>query len=157
VKPPKHVSYAQRLADARAERVILGWLGKQWNKRRRKRGKSQSTTQAQIQGRPTRSHGRSPNPRLEPPRLSRSFNNASLATDPNNVQTFSTCDLVIGLVGRNVQPFEGKQKDANGWTTNMWSVGSTLALRSWHDEHTRWRQDEFLITSVTKNAPAHIL
>jgi len=84
--------------------------------------------------------------------ISRSFGNADSLTDPNNVHTFPTCDLVIGFVGRNVQPFEGKQKDANGWTTNMWSVGSTLSLRSWRDEHTPWRQDEFIITSVTKNA-----
>jgi hypothetical protein len=83
--------------------------------------------------------------------ISRSFNNDSV-TDPKNVHTFPTCDLVIGFVGRNIQPFEGKQKDATGWTTNMWSVGSTLALRSWRDEHTPWRQDEFVITSATKNA-----
>jgi hypothetical protein len=80
--------------------------------------------------------------------ISRSFNNASSATDPNNVHMFSTCDLVIGFVGRNVQPFEGKQKDASGWTINMWNAGSTLLLRSWRDEHAPWRQDEFVITSV---------
>lgn len=85
--------------------------------------------------------------------ISRSVNNAASVTDQNNVHTFSTCDLVIGFVGRNVQPFDGKQKDADGWTTNMWNVGSTLALRSWRDEHTPWRQEEFVITSVTKNAP----
>ncbi len=85
--------------------------------------------------------------------ISRSFNNADSVTDPNNVHTFPTCDLVVGFVGRNVQPFEGKQKDASGWTTNMWNVGSTLSLRSWRDERTPWRQDEFVITSVTKNAP----
>jgi hypothetical protein len=85
--------------------------------------------------------------------ISRSFNNADLVTDPSNVHTFPTCDLVVGFVGRTVQPFEGKQKDASGWTTNMWSVGSMLALRSWRDEHTPWRQDEFIITSVTRNAP----
>jgi len=82
---------------------------------------------------------------------SRSFNNAASVTDPNNVHTFPTCDLVIGFVGRSVQPFEGKQKDANGWTSDMWSVGSTLALRSWRDEHTPWRQDEFVITLATRN------
>ncbi len=84
--------------------------------------------------------------------ISRSFNNADSVTDPNNVYTFPSCDLIIGFVGRNVQPFEGKQKDANGWITNMWSVGSTLALRSWRDEHTPWRQEEFIIISVTKSA-----
>ena len=46
--------------------------------------------------------------------ISRSFNNAASVTDPNNVRAFPTCDLVIGFVGRNVQPFEGKQKDASG-------------------------------------------
>jgi hypothetical protein len=85
--------------------------------------------------------------------ISRSLNNSASVTDPNNVHTFPTCDLAIGLVGRNIQPFEGKLKDENGWTISMWSVGSTLALRSWRDEHTPWRQDEFVITSVAKNAP----
>jgi len=66
--------------------------------------------------------------------------------DPN-VHTLPTCDSVIDFVGQNLQPFEGKQKDANGRTINMWSVGSTLALRILHD--TTWRQDEFVITSVT--------
>lgn len=82
---------------------------------------------------------------------SRSFNNAGSITDKNGVVEFSTCDLAIGLVGRNVQPFEGKQKDADGRIINMWSIGSTLALRSWRDEHTPWKQEEFKITSVTKN------
>jgi hypothetical protein len=84
--------------------------------------------------------------------ISRSFNNAASVTDPNNVHTFQTCDLVIGFVGQTVQPFEGKQKDANGWTTNMGSVGSELALRSSRDDRTPWRQEEFVITSVARNA-----
>ncbi|MGC9997905.1 MAG: hypothetical protein ABSE79_21520 [Terriglobia bacterium] len=61
------------------------------------------------------------------------------------------CDLAVELVGSNVQPFEGKQKDANGRIIKMWNSGSTLELRSWLDEHTpsSWREDEFKITSVT--------
>ena len=82
--------------------------------------------------------------------ISASYNNADSITDPNNVYTFPTCDLAIGFVGRNVQPFEGKQKDQTGLSTNMWSVGSRLLLRSWRDEHTPWRQDEFVITSVAR-------
>lgn len=82
--------------------------------------------------------------------ISRSFNNAASVTDPNNVHEFHECDLAIELVGRNVQPLEGKQKDADGRVSNMWNVGSTLALRSWRDERTPWRQDEFKITSVTR-------
>jgi hypothetical protein len=82
--------------------------------------------------------------------ISRSFNNANSVTDPSNVHTFPSCDLVIGFVGREVQPFAVKQKDASGWTTNMWNVGTTLSLRSWHDDHTPWRQDEFVITSVAR-------
>jgi len=81
---------------------------------------------------------------------SRSFNNAGSLTDKSNVVDFPTCDLAIELVGQNVQAFEGKEKDAAGRMINMWSVGSTLALRSWRDEHTPWRQEEFKITSVTK-------
>ncbi len=80
---------------------------------------------------------------------SRSFNNAASITDKNNVVEFPTCDLAIELVGHNVQPFDGKQKDADGRIVNMWNVGGTLALRSWHDEHTPWKQEEFKITSVT--------
>lgn len=81
---------------------------------------------------------------------SRSFNNAASITDEKNVVTFSTCDVAIGLVGRSVQPFDGKQRDLDGWIVAMWSVGDTLALRSWKDEHTPWRQETFIITSVTK-------
>jgi hypothetical protein len=80
---------------------------------------------------------------------SKSFNNASSVTDPNNVHEFQTCDLAIGLVGHNVPPFESKQKNANGEIINMWSVGSTLALRTWRDEQKPWRHEEFKITSVT--------
>lgn len=46
--------------------------------------------------------------------ISRSFNNAPSVTDENNVVVFHACDMAIGLVGTNVQPFEGQQKDAKG-------------------------------------------
>lgn len=82
---------------------------------------------------------------------SRSFNADSFA-DPNNFLTFRTCDLVGRFVGRNVQPFESKQKDSSGWTITMQEVGSTLVLRRWRDEHTGWKQEEFVITAVTKKA-----
>jgi len=81
--------------------------------------------------------------------ISRSFNNAASITDENNVHEFQGCDLAIELVGHTVQPFEGKQKDADGRIIKMWNVGSALALRRWRDERTPWRQDEFKITSVT--------
>ncbi len=80
--------------------------------------------------------------------VSRSFNNAISATDPNNVAEFATCYLAVEFVGHSVQPFEGKQKDASGWTVNMWNVGPTLALRRWRDEKTPWQQEEYKITSV---------
>jgi hypothetical protein len=83
--------------------------------------------------------------------ISRSFNNAKSITDPNNVVTFENCSLAIDLVGTNVQPFEGKEKDTKGNVVVMWNVGSMLALRSWRDEHSPWRIDEFIIISVTKN------
>ena len=82
--------------------------------------------------------------------ISRSFNNAPSVTDTSNVVIFQSCDLVIPLVGSSIQPFGGKQKDAEGKTIEMWAVGSTLALRSWYDEHSPWRQEEFVIMSVTK-------
>jgi hypothetical protein len=81
---------------------------------------------------------------------SESFNNAGSITDEKNVVTFSTCDLAIGLVGHSVQPLDGKQRDLDGQIVVMWSVGHTLALRSWKDEHTPWRHENFIITSVTK-------
>ena len=83
---------------------------------------------------------------------SRSFNNAGSVTDRNNVVEFTACDMAIGLVGHTVQRFEGKQRSADGAIVNMWSVGSILALRSWRDERTPWRQEEFKITSVTKKS-----
>jgi hypothetical protein len=81
---------------------------------------------------------------------SRSFNNAASVTDEKNVVEFPTCDLAIELVGHSVQPFDGEQRDPDGRIVVMWSVGSTLALRSWKDERTPWRQEDFIITSVTK-------
>jgi hypothetical protein len=81
---------------------------------------------------------------------SRSFNNAESVTDPRNVIEFSTCATAIALVGREVQPFEGKQPNADGRIVLMWNVGDTLALRSWRDEHTPWKLEEFRITSVTR-------
>lgn len=81
---------------------------------------------------------------------SRSFNNAASITGKNDVVEFSSCDMPIGLVGHNVQPFEGKRRDDDGRIVNMWTVGSTLALRSWFNEKTPWKQEEFRITSVSK-------
>ena len=82
--------------------------------------------------------------------ISRSFNNAPSITDPNNVHTFQTCDLALDFIGRNVQPFEGKRREPDGWTVNMWNSGTALALRRWKDEHTLWRQEGFVISSVKK-------
>jgi hypothetical protein len=81
--------------------------------------------------------------------VSRSFNNAPSVSDPNNVHVFKSCDMATELVGTSVHPFEGTQKDAEGRIIVMWAVGNTLALRSWRDERTPLRQDEFVITSVT--------
>jgi len=83
---------------------------------------------------------------------SRSFTPADLVANPTNGLALNTCDLVVTFVGRNVQPFESKQKDSSGWTTNMWNVGSTLVLRRWRDEHTPCKQEEFVITAVTNKA-----
>jgi len=82
--------------------------------------------------------------------ISRSFNNAASVTDENNVFVFQGCEMPIGLVGKTIQPFGGEKRDADGSIVIMWNVGSTLALRSWRDDHTPWRMDEFVITSVTK-------
>src|SRR6266511_5376107 len=81
--------------------------------------------------------------------VSRSFNNASSISDPKNLVVFKSCDLPLALVGRTLQGFGGQQKDAEGNTVVMWDAGSTLALRSWRDEQTPWRLDEFKITSVS--------
>lgn len=80
---------------------------------------------------------------------SRSFHNAASITDEKNVVTFPTCDLAVGLVGQRIQSLDGKRRDHDGNIVVMWSVGETLALRSWKDEHTPWRQDNFVIESVT--------
>ena len=89
---------------------------------------------------------------------SRSFNYTPFATNPKlpvrppaeeTVVSFESCDLPISLVGRTIQGFSGEHRDADGRIVVMWDVGNRLALRSWRDEHTRWRMDEFTITSVT--------
>jgi hypothetical protein len=82
---------------------------------------------------------------------SRSFNNAASITDPQNVAQLPTCDLATGLIGQTVQPFDGKQRDADGRIVVMWTVGDTLALRSWRDEHSPWKQETFRIISVLPN------
>ena len=81
-------------------------------------------------------------------RDSSSYNNAASITDPKNVVQFRTCDLAVSLVGHLVQPFEGKQTDSDGKVVIMFNVGDTLAIRSWKDEHTPWRMDQFTVTSV---------
>ena len=63
----------------------------------------------------------------------------------------STCEMAIGLVGHEIQPFEGKQRNADGRIVVMWNVGDDLALKSVKDDRTPWRQEHFIITSVTKN------
>ncbi|MDQ6891521.1 MAG: hypothetical protein M3167_02445 [Acidobacteriota bacterium] len=80
---------------------------------------------------------------------SRSFNNAPSVTDPKNVVPSQSCDLAISLVGNTVQGFGGTQRGPDGSVLVMWDVGKTLALRSWRDERTPWRMDEFTIRSVT--------
>ena len=77
---------------------------------------------------------------------SKSFNNATTITDPKNVVEFSTCGTAIGLVGHHVQSLEGKQRDGDGRIVFMWSVGDILALRSWRDESSPWKHEEFRIT-----------
>jgi hypothetical protein len=79
---------------------------------------------------------------------SRSFNNAASITDPRNVIRFPTCGTTIGLVGHAIQPFGGKHRDGDGWIIVMWTVGDTLVLSSWRDEHSPWKQEDFRITSV---------
>lgn len=70
----------------------------------------------------------------------------AVETDPGK---FSACETVIELVGHEIQPFEGKQRDVDGRIVVMWNIGGTLTLRSWRDDMP-WRQGEFRITSVTK-------
>jgi len=61
------------------------------------------------------------------------------------------CDTAIGLVGHEVQTFEGKQRDTEGRFVIMWNVGGLLTLQSVKgDEKTSWRREEFKISSVTK-------
>jgi hypothetical protein len=59
------------------------------------------------------------------------------------------CDTTAGLVKREIQPFDGRRRDENGRIVNMWTVGDTLALRSWENERSPWRQEHFKVTSVT--------
>jgi hypothetical protein len=78
-----------------------------------------------------------------------SFNSAS-GGKPNDWQySPGRCDTAVGLEKREIQPFGGRQRDGNGRIVNMWTVGDTIALRSWENERTPWRQDHFKVISVT--------
>ena len=58
------------------------------------------------------------------------------------------CDLAIDLVGQSVQGLEGQRRDADGWVVSMWNAGQSLVVKRWKDDHTPYRQDAFVITSV---------
>ena len=62
------------------------------------------------------------------------------------------CDTAAALVKREIQPFDGRRRDENGRIVNMWTVGDTLALRSWENERSPWRQEHFKVTSVTADS-----
>ncbi len=76
----------------------------------------------------------------------------SMFFGPNEGDTHESksCRLALDVVGRNVQPFEGKQRDPDGWIVLMWSVGDTLALKRYKDEHSALQQEHYRITSVTR-------
>lgn len=76
------------------------------------------------------------------------FNEGGSIAGAGNLASSNSCDLVVDLIGQNVQPFGGTQRDTDGWIVTMWNVGATLALKRFKDGHTPWRQDEFRITSV---------
>jgi hypothetical protein len=81
--------------------------------------------------------------------FSTSFNPTS-SGKPNEWQyPPGRCDTAVGLVKREIQPFGGRQRDENGRIVNMWTVGNTLALRSWENERSPWQQEHFKVTSVT--------
>ena len=62
--------------------------------------------------------------------------------------TFEGCNLGLDLIGQQVQPFEGKERDHDGWIVTMWNAGELLAIQRWKDEHTPWRHEEYIISSV---------
>ena len=76
------------------------------------------------------------------------------------MHVFPTCGQIASeVVGRHIQPLQAQlagqaQRDPDGYITMMWNVGTTLALQSWKDELTPWREDEFVITSITSSAAA---
>ena len=80
---------------------------------------------------------------------STSINNTGSISDPKDAISFPTCDTVTRVVGREIQPWEGDQADAEGWVYKMYQVGGALTLREWRDVHTPWRLEEFKIASVT--------
>lgn len=70
-------------------------------------------------------------------------------SDLNAFHESKSCDLAVDFIGRDVQPFGGKQRDSDGWVVVMWSHGDTLVLRRGKDENSPWRQEDYRITSVT--------
>jgi hypothetical protein len=79
-----------------------------------------------------------------------SYRNTDSPKDPNYTQTFSTCSLPFGLIGKSVAPWGQGQPDSDGFFVNLGQVGDALLInRSKHDNHSRWEQDNFNIKSVT--------
>jgi hypothetical protein len=65
--------------------------------------------------------------------------------------TISECGAAVELVGHDVQPFEGGQRESNGWVVRMWSYRDDLTLHRRHDDYTE--QEFFKITSVVRVIP----
>jgi hypothetical protein len=70
-------------------------------------------------------------------------------TGAKSIRREATCLMPFDLVGRVVQPLDGKQRDADGRVVTFGSTVGILFLRTWKDTTSPWAQDEFQVQSVT--------
>jgi hypothetical protein len=75
------------------------------------------------------------------------------STGHDKTRSLPSCELARALVGRTIQPSEGRQLEEDGRIVVMWSAGRTLSVRSWKDGESSWTQEDYSIRSVTANVP----
>jgi len=75
------------------------------------------------------------------------------STGHDKTRSLPSCELARALVGRTIQPYEGRQRDEDGLIVVMWNSGRTLSVRSWKDWESSWTQEDYSIRSVALNVP----
>jgi hypothetical protein len=83
--------------------------------------------------------------------------NESITMHPDGTapSTSSHCFLAISQVGHTIQLFGGKQQNSDGRIVVLLDAGFALGLRSYdgNDTQAPWWQEDYTITSVTRDQP----